>query len=323
MIGSATSDASPVTLVWNAGTLGDWARLVASVPRSTLTQTFAYAQAMSRTHRYVPRLGQFLQGGRVLGVVQVLERTVLGVFRDVQIHRGPLWLEPDLSPDLKEAALAQLRLAYPRSLLQRLTFLPESLEMPEEGMLLSRAGFRRRRGEGYRTIWLDLSLPAEVLRSRLAPNWRNHLNAAERRGLAVEVDPEARALPWLVERHLADMRARRYRGPSGPLVIRLRNALHKDGNVLLLRALLDGEPEAGILILRHGQAATWQIGWSSVEGRALGAHPLLLWTAILRLQALGCRWFDLGGINPTAAAGVTTFKRGLRGEEVLLAGTWC
>jgi hypothetical protein len=311
-----------VTIRWNQGTLQHWQRLFDSVPRSTLPQTFAYAQAMAKCEKFLPRLGLIEADGRPVGLVQVLERTLLRVIRVVHIHRGPLWLEPRPAPEIQIAALAELRRTFPGGLTRWTSFLPELPAGAESNRLLAAAGFHRLAEPGYRTLWLDLAPPVPVLRAQLAGNWRNHLKQAERSGLTVEADSEARALPWLVERHLADKKARRYRGPSGPLVIRLRNALYRDGNVLLLRALAEGEPVAGILLLRHGDSATWLIGWSGAQGRRLGAHTLLLWQAVERLKAAGTRWFDLGGINPDHAPGVTVFKRGVRGEEVELAGRY-
>lgn len=311
-----------VTLRWNQGTIGDWQRLLAAVPRLTLTQSFAYAQAVNLCERFLPRLGIIEVDGRTVGFVQVLERTVMGLIHITRIQRGPLWLEDPPDPAVVAETLRLLRAEYPAGLTRWTSFLPELPAGDDSVQTMKAAGFRRLKGEGYRTIWLDLRPPVDALRRRLAGNWRNHLKLAEQSGLRIEIDPEAKALPWLVERHLADKKKRGYRGPSGPLVIRLRNALWKDGNVLLLRAHDEEGPVAGILVLRHGQAATWLIGWSGADGRRLGAHTLLLWQAALKLKSLGVVWFDLGGINPGAAAGVTAFKRGLRGAETELAGSF-
>ena len=83
---SSTSSEGAVTILWNEGTVGEWASLFARVSRSTLPQCFAYAGAMGRTHGFVPRLGLIRRGGAPIGVVQILERRTLRLFHQRQRH---------------------------------------------------------------------------------------------------------------------------------------------------------------------------------------------------------------------------------------------
>ena len=318
-----------VDIIWNSGTLEQWGRLLDKVARVPLTQTFEYGVAMSRCERLLPRLGIIKLSGKTLGVVQVLERRILGFIHVVQIHRGPLWLGAEPDGAVQQAFFAALRREFPRALTRWVSLMPELMAGHENEALVARSGFRKSGGKGYETIWLDLARSEQDLRRSLAGNWRNHLSGAERGPLIVDVSTEGRELPWLALRCAADQKARHYRGPSAQLAVRLRNVFYKQGGVLLLRAMLPpeeagDEPEivAGILVLRHHKSATWLIGWSDAVGRHHHAHTLLLWHAVLRLRALGTRWFDLGGINPEHAPGVTCFKRGLGGEEVALVGSF-
>ncbi len=92
--------------------------------------------------------------------------------------------------------------------------------------------------------------------------------------------------------------------------------------VLSLRADLGRERVAAMMFLIHGQAATYQVGWSSPQGRDLNAHNLLLWQAMNELKARGVRRLDLGGINTTRSAGLARFKLGTGGQVQVLAGTY-
>ncbi|HBA41433.1 MAG TPA: GNAT family N-acetyltransferase, partial [Alphaproteobacteria bacterium] len=47
------------------------------------------------------------------------------------------------------------------------------------------------------------------------------------------------------------------------------------------------------------------------QGRKSAATNFLLWQAIEILKERGIDWFDLGGIHPDAAPGLTHFKSGL------------
>lgn len=310
-----------VRILWNVGTLGDWQRLWQRLPRSTLPQSFAYGQAMLLTERARPRLGLIEADEEPIGMVQALESRLLGLIPVTRIERGPLFLAETPAPAVVEASYRALRQAYPAGVLRWTTLIPELPATAESAAMLARTGFRRI-GPGYRTLWLSLDPTEAALRRGLEANWRNHLNRAERAGLTVDIDPEARLLPWLIGRYLEDRALKRYRGPGGKLVVRLRNALYRADGVWLLRAVLDGDPVAAVLLLRHGTTATYQIGWSGVEGRRTQAHSLLLWRGLLAARAAGTKWLDLGGIHPEAAPGVTRFKRGLGGTEAELPGIY-
>ncbi|MFX6652816.1 hypothetical protein ABTG83_20020, partial [Acinetobacter baumannii] len=86
---------------------------------------------------------------------------------------------------------------------------------------------------GYQTVWLDLSLKPEAIRARFSPSWRQRLRAAEAAGLVLDVDPAAQNLPWLVRQDQKQAETKGYRSASGTLIVRLRNALHKAGGVLM------------------------------------------------------------------------------------------
>lgn len=312
-----------VRIVWDVGSVPEWYRLMKLVPRSTLTQGFGYAAALLTTEKWRPRLGVIELADQPIGLVVVTEKTLFGLVRLMRMHRGPLIRPEAAKPAVVAATMKALREAYPRNPLTRTAIVPELPAGEDTAAMMRWAGWRRDRGPGYRTIWLDLTRDEPVLRAALAQKWRNALNQAERAGLEVEVDRDGSALlPWLAERYLADKAAKGYRGPSAPLLTRLRTALHKDGDILVLRARKDGEDAAGILMLGHGLSATYQVGWTGDLGRRTRAHNLLLWRAAMELKARGRQTLDLGGLLPDQAPGVTAFKRGMGGEEVELAGVW-
>ena len=186
---------------------------------------------------------------------------------------------------------------------------------------MERCGFRKV-GPGYRTVWLDLARPDEALRAGMARDWRQALKRAEKAGLAMDLDWEAKNLPWLVKQEQAQAQAKHYREMSGALTVRLRNALVKTDGVLMAAALDGGRPTACALLLCHGTAATYQIGWSDDAGRRTNAMRLVLWRAAAALRERGVRWLDLGGINPESAPGVSEFKLGTGGEATESVGLY-
>ncbi|WP_029009433.1 lipid II:glycine glycyltransferase FemX [Azospirillum halopraeferens] len=313
--------APSVRIVWNDGTLGDWSAAFARIERSTLTQCFGYARAMGRTHGHVPRLGMIERDGTPIGMLQVLERRALKLFVQRRLHRGPLWFDGPPEPAVLEAVLRLLRRECPDNPLSRLSFLPELPASDMTAELMVRCGFRKV-GPGYRTVWIDLTRSDEELGAALSRGWRQALKGARKAGLTLDLDPEAKNLPWLVKQEHDQARVKQYREMSGPLVVRLRNALHTDDGVLMTAALKGGKPVSSALFLGHGTTATYQLGWSDDVGRKTSAMRLVLWESMGALRQRGFRWLDLGGINPDTAPGVTEFKLGTGGEATETVGLY-
>jgi hypothetical protein len=174
---------------------------------------------------------------------------------------------------------------------------------------------------GYTTAWLDLSPGPDALRAGLRQNWRNQLVRAERERLRIRDSHGGAALGWLVERHDEHRRRRRFGGPTGTFAAALAVLAPNPQDVLVLRAERGSEPVAGVLFLRHGDAATYHLAWTGADGRAAHAHNRLVWEGVVRLAAAGVRWLDLGGLD-ASMPGVSRFKLGLGVEPVTLTGTW-
>ncbi|MFY8093722.1 MAG: lipid II:glycine glycyltransferase FemX [Niveispirillum sp.] len=310
-------------IVWDVGRLSEWASLLAECGQSSLTQGFGYNQAMLTVEGWRPRLGIIELSDKPIGLVVMSERRLFRLVRVARLHRGPLLRPEARKPSVFAMVMKLIRQEYPSGPFNWTAVVPEWPAGEEGAAMMRWAGFRRDKAPGYRTIWLDLRREEAALRAGLAQKWRNALNQAERAGLRIEIDHDGKAqLTWLLEQYQRDKAEKRYRGPSAKLVIRMRTGMYKEGDILLMRAVKDGVPVAGILVLGHGKAATYQIGWSDAAGRAARAHNLLLWRAMLELKQQSREWFDLGGILPDTAQGVTAFKRGMGGEEVELLGAF-
>ncbi|MFO1048846.1 MAG: GNAT family N-acetyltransferase [Geminicoccaceae bacterium] len=171
--------------------------------------------------------------------------------------------------------------------------------------LLARSG-RRHRGA------------ARPARRRLAAS-----PAAGRTGrLAVRRTADRAAIQWLLDCNEAYRRRAGYRGPSRAFLGRLAEAASAAGELLLLLADRHGDPLAGVMILRHGCSATYEVGYVTPEGRRLLATHLLLWRAVETLAQEGVRWLDLGGIATDRSPGIARFKLGMGGDVATLPGTF-
>jgi lipid II:glycine glycyltransferase (peptidoglycan interpeptide bridge formation enzyme) len=128
---------------------------------------------------------------------------------------------------------------------------------------------------------------------------------------------------WLLD---AEMQQRAERNIDGmPMVWFERYAESRKQptrNMLSFRADMARDRLAGMMFLIHGQAATYQIGWTTQAGRDANAHHLMLWRGIEELQQRGVRLLDLGGINTQRSAGMARFKIATGGAVRQLAGSY-
>lgn len=187
---------------------------------------------------------------------------------------------------------------------------------------LARGGFVATEAvRGYRTILVDIGRPLDAVRKTLRQKWRNCLNRSEREGLEVEGGDDATALERfaplydaLVERKGLDVDL------SLDFYLRVQRAAAAGERYLVLFASRDGRPVAGHVSSPLGDTSVYLLGATSPEALKCNAAYLLQWHAIQRAKERGCRWYDLGGIDPDANPGVYHFKTGFGGEDVTAAG---
>lgn len=312
------------TVEWNNFSPGEWEKRFAKLKRSNLLQSAAYARAQDRLHRQKARQGLIHIDGKEAGLVQVLEAGVWNnMLHAVILDRGPLWFEGFGSAEHIGAFFRAFNKEFPRRLGRRRRIMPEAAHETEILDMFRNNGLcPNLRIRPYQTCWLGLAKDIETVHMNLKKNWRNSLSKAERSGLEIEWDESGKSLSWLLKIYALDKAQREYGGPSPRYLSVLAEECRKEENLLIARATLDARPIAAILILCHGQGATYQAGWTSEEGRKCAAHHLLLWDALGFLKERGIRDLDLGGVNDESAAGVKIFKEGMGGELAVLAGLY-
>ncbi|KAB2964826.1 GNAT family N-acetyltransferase [Zoogloea sp.] len=295
----------------------EWEAFCASLPAPQLTQSWGYGEAKAAEGWGVERL-VFESDGQALAICQVLIKRVLGVAVAARINRGPQCLVPQATPEVLRPVHEALRQRW-RFGRRGLLLLAPGLEDGEaQRSLMQQAGFRSRGVAGWCSAVLDLRLGEEALRARLAANWRNHLKVSERGGLLFDVSREADAREWMFARHAEHMAEKGFSGTSVSFLRALQRAVPED--FFVCRAVLDGQPVAGMVVVRFARSAEYFVGWYGPEARRSKAGNFLLWNAALAMRAQGCERFDLGGYS--SSDGYGRFKQDMRGTEYRLLEEW-
>lgn len=309
------------TIQWNSLSPAEWEERFSKIPRSNLLQSYDYARAICPKRNMRGRWGLIKLNGVEAGLVQILEAGFLRhVFHALIIDRGPLWFEGYGSEGDFMAFMHALTKTYPKRIGRSYRIIPEMQNNDAVRVQLQKLGFREKSPIPYQTIWLDLRRSLDSLKANLKKSWRNQLSRAEKSDINVSWHTDSAALKSLLKNYAIDRAAKGYNGASVDIIVTLAKTMLPAGKMMIGHAVKDGKEIASILILLHGRSATYQIGWTSDQGRDLGAQNLLLWKAMDAMKTKGILDFDLGGINDDGAKGVKYFKDAMGGEPVTLGG---
>jgi hypothetical protein len=308
-------------LVWDSATRKQWQHWVIKAGRSNLLQSWAYGEAKSDHTGWQVKRGVYYRENEPVAIVQMLEKRVAGLLRVVRLNRGPLFLEA-LMPQEQYAVWKEL--ARIGSLWRGCVFsaAPELILTGLSLVFMTDLGFRQFSPQAWESVWVDLGFELDALRKRIDSKWRNMLTFSEKAGLKMDIGSDDERFNWMMARYQELMQEKSFSGPDVTLLLNLRRHAGDEDPLIILRALHEGEPVAGICLACHGTAATYLLGWNGAEGRKLKANQYLLWQAIVYLKQAGYRWLDLGGISEELVPTITSFKLGLNGERYELVGEY-
>ena len=296
----------------------DWRAALAQGNRVPLEQSWGYGQAVVK--RYGAKITRLFihpsPESPPVACVQMFQKRGIG-----QILRGPVFLG-DVSFSEKQQIIKTLRhhFRWPRPALT--LWFPDLSDTQEHRSLLWQSRlFRVQRG--YETAYVDLGKDLATLGAACRPSWRQEL----RQALSWDDVEVARVahhhqLEWFLNAHETLRKTTKIKAPSRAFLSDLYQQFLPYQESMILLAEHQDAYQAGVMILSHGNTATYFAGVTTEGGRRLEAHRRLLWHAMDLLQQQGVRWLDLCGLNAKTMPGATQFKRGLRGEEVRLCGTY-
>jgi hypothetical protein len=296
--------------------LSEWNVLFGRVARPHFSQSAVYGEAKRATEHWSVRRLVFERSGEPLAICQVLDKRVFGLRIASRINRGPLFLDPDPTPDTVRLVFGALRRQWRYFLKGPLLIAPGLLKSAENEALLTALGYHNRNFGGWSSSLIDLELDEDELRRNLVSEWRNRLGHSERAGLVLKTSNSLETLEWLLARHVENMKVKNFAGPSPAFVRSLYE--YAPERFTIVQAISGSEPVAAMGAVEFGETAEYLIGWFGEAGRKANAGNFLYWNIILEMKRRRCRWFDLGGYSRSDKYG--RFKRGMRGEEYHLIG---
>lgn len=310
-----------VRLVFSSITESYWNSLMLKVGRSNLLQSWEYGEAKHEIEGWQVHRGVFFAQNDPIAIVQVLKKTYFGFIHVYRVNRGPLFIgqctDKDISTTLQ--LLSKLGCWW----LGRILFIaPELKSKGLVSAMLSQQKFRKSETSSWSSSWLNLSSEVDHLRKNLDGKWRNMLKVSEKHGMVFEAGSDDQIFQWMKNQYINLMSQKNFKGIDISILTALRENMTDKKQMLILRALHNNEPVAGICIVLHAAAATYLVGWNGDTGRSLKANQFLLWNSIILLKKNGCLWFDLGGIDEVNTPGISEFKLGLNGDRYWLTGEY-
>lgn len=310
---------NPFNIEWSTTAPTNWDALLKKCKRTNLLNTWQFAESLSSISKYPADYGIIHFHDKAIGIVLVHKQKKWGVFEMCKLYRGPLWIHDEIPFQMHLLVQKMLRDRYRMRRRRALSYHPELEDTPKNLELLQTARFTRMLPK-YKTAWLDLTPSTTQLRKNLQQKWRNQLNKAEKSDLNLVVDTKGHYLDWLLDAYKKDKKHRNYQGNDPKVLHKLFELSQATQQGILCIAKHQDEPVAGIYLYRHGNDASYEIGWTGDLGRKLCAHHFLLWHGLLELKKRGVQQLDLGGIEDKKMPGVTHFKNGLGGQAITLVG---
>lgn len=228
---------------------------------------------------------------------------------------GPCFSKKTFLKDKKNILLALIQKLSKLAKKENVIFL--NIEATEK---LPRTQFlreSRRRVLPQKTIILDLNQDLNKIFEGFHPKTRYNIRLAERRGVDIEKIKEADRRLKFLDIFWENLQKTAKRGNFKTLSKKHFENLFSQLNTTLYLAKKNKEIIAGNLMLYFGKRIYYLHGFSNYKYRNLMAPHLLHWRQICDAKEDGLKEYDFWGIDEKKWPGITRFKRGFGGKEII------
>jgi hypothetical protein len=174
-----------------------------------------------------------------------------------------------------------------------------------------------------KTILLDLSLDLVEIRQGFHQKWRNALNNVEKKNLELKQGNDMLLFEQFTPLFNDLITKKAFSVDLGIDFYAHVQSQSADTEKFMVTLVEDkGIPVAGHVASILGNTCVYLLGATNDIGRRLNAAYLLQWEVIKKAKSLGCRWYDLGGIDSEKNPGVYRFKQRMGGVETAIPGPY-
>ena len=311
----------------------DWNGLVCACGGASLLQTWEYGALKAEGRRRTAEHLIVRSGLNVVGyALAIVVRPPMGIPGGFAwINRGPVRTTDPMADSIPEQVLLEAIVSHyssqigfyvriaPASVVDSLDIGPGPSALQITDVM------------GWASARLDLSLPADLLRSRLRSNWRYSLRKMEKAEIKIDFGFDQDRFAQFISNQRQFLEDRAFTTSLTPdFLQKLQDMLPEDHKMIVFSAF-DGAIHLGsILIARYGSICEYLAGNTAptlAPGNGVG--QFLLWNAVLEMQRRGYATFDLGGMDPDRTPkGIFDFKSGVKAipyrlkNEIEAGGRW-
>jgi lipid II:glycine glycyltransferase (peptidoglycan interpeptide bridge formation enzyme) len=310
----------------------DWCDHLQKCQKINLLQSWQYGNAKQEVSKW--NVNRFLimdDQKNIVGIAQVLSFSLPLIGGLVRMNRGPLLIgsngQKQNSNTLHKVIIALLG-EFKKRRWWLAQIAPEANYSKSNNDFLKNIGFKKLALTPYSSGLLNLEASEEKLLMGLKKKWRYSLKKSQSDEINISiVDGNSQDCEMLVKQYTKFKMENDFSGIPDSLVSSLaaQKAKGWEFNIIIAKKVssLSIMNCNGMLVsICHGDTSTYFIGVTNNEGRELQVNYLLLWQAILHAKSIGCKWFDIGGLDATTPKGIAHFKKGLQAEPYALIGEW-
>ena len=312
----------------------EWQTYIEKCQKINILQYWQYGAAKERSSNW--KVIRFIisdDEGKVVAISQFLTRTFPIIGGIARMNRGPLLLR---NLDLDHEQAENIALNVVKALLKEaksrrwwlIQIAPEILDGEGARKYLESIGLKKIPITPSASGLLSLESNEDALMKSLKGKWRNCLRKGLKLGVSItKKEGTSEELVTLLKSYHNLQNDKGFSGLSDDLITALAQQEGENWQFTLYIAndeLNQNINESiGMLVgIRHGDTVTYMIGYTNDVGRKLQANNVLLWSAILHSKEIGCKWFDIGGLNASTPQGIAHFKQGVNSELYSLIGEW-
>jgi hypothetical protein len=305
----------------------EWDTILGRFADATIYQTHAYGAvrwgAKSLRHAVLQCDGQIVAAAQIR--VAGFPSLGLGV---AYIPWGPLWRPRAGAPHVEHfqklvTCLVQQFAGNDRLLLRLDPFEIDEATSPLPAVLRE-AGFTRRRTATPRqTIHIDLTRNPEEIKAQLSKKWRENLHRSMRSNLELVEGTGDNLYETFRQLHSEMHERKQFRQSVSVAEFgAIQKAAPEQQKMRVILCRHQALPVAGLVWSAIGDTGIPVFSATVNEGLKCRGSYLVRWTMLLRLQELGCRCLDQGGVDAQKNPGGFHFKSGMGGQLVRHIGQY-